>query len=129
MLQLLFVLHLCHRLLVLSLKLILSDRPGMGRVEAGLAGLAQDIVADWNERVLRGLDSASSLQTLEDLRSAGASFGAQVRKVFVADGDALILDLEHWRPILESCRRSFPRLEYEYIFYAIWDKTFFPRPL
>jgi len=30
--------------------------------------------------------------------------------VFVADGDALILDMDHWEPILEACARAFPRL-------------------
>lgn len=54
---------------------------------------------------VRGLD-----ETLEDVREAGATCGMEVRKVFVADGDALILDLEHWRSILDVCRDSFPRL-------------------
>ena len=49
-------------------------------------------------------------QTLDDVREAAATLGAPVRKVFVADGDALILDLEHWRAILATCRSSFPRL-------------------
>jgi radical SAM superfamily enzyme YgiQ (UPF0313 family) len=30
--------------------------------------------------------------------------------VFVADGDALVMQLDHWRPILEACAASFPRL-------------------
>ena len=33
-----------------------------------------------------------------------------VEKVFVADGDALVMPLDHWMPILERCRRLFPRL-------------------
>lgn len=49
-------------------------------------------------------------QTLEDIAAAGAAHGEQVRKVFVADGDALILDLEHWRAILGACRDAFPAL-------------------
>ncbi len=48
--------------------------------------------------------------TLEDIAAAGAAHGEQVRKVFVADGDALILDLEHWRAILGACRDAFPAL-------------------
>jgi radical SAM superfamily enzyme YgiQ (UPF0313 family) len=36
--------------------------------------------------------------------------GPQVEKVFVADGDALIMDLDHWEPILTACSRAFPRL-------------------
>jgi radical SAM superfamily enzyme YgiQ (UPF0313 family) len=33
-----------------------------------------------------------------------------VTKVFVADGDALVMDLDRWRRILDACRASFPRL-------------------
>jgi radical SAM superfamily enzyme YgiQ (UPF0313 family) len=49
--------------------------------------------------------------TLEEIRRAGESFGQSVDKVFVADGDALVMEPEHWGPILEACRRSFPRLK------------------
>jgi len=49
-------------------------------------------------------------ESLEDIDTAGAVQGDQVEKVFIADGDALILDMEHWLPILESCRNNFPRL-------------------
>ncbi len=54
---------------------------------------------------VRELDEA-----LADVEQAGARFGDRVDKVFVADGDALIMDLEHWTPILEACRETFPRL-------------------
>lgn len=47
-------------------------------------------------------------ETLADIRSAGEAFGRQVRKVFVADGDALVLGLEHWKTILLACREAFP---------------------
>ncbi len=53
----------------------------------------------------RDLDAA-----LEDIRVAGLAFGRQVEKVFVADGDALVLPAHHWERILEACRRAFPRL-------------------
>ena len=43
-------------------------------------------------------------ETLQDLRLARANFGERVSKVFVADGDALIMDLDHWEPILDACR-------------------------
>ena len=33
-----------------------------------------------------------------------------VEKLFIADGDALILGMDHWIPILEHARRAFPRL-------------------
>lgn len=49
-------------------------------------------------------------ETLADLDAAGASFGADVDKLFVADGDALILEMDHWLPILERARQRFPRL-------------------
>jgi len=49
-------------------------------------------------------------ETLEDVESVGARFGDRVDKVFVADGDALGMELDHWLPILEACRRAFPRL-------------------
>ena len=49
-------------------------------------------------------------ETLQDVTSAGAAYGNSVEKVFVADGDALIMPLEQWLPILETCRKSFPNL-------------------
>jgi radical SAM superfamily enzyme YgiQ (UPF0313 family) len=49
-------------------------------------------------------------ESLEDLSRAGAELGPAVEKVFVADGDALVMDLEHWEPILAACQRLFPRL-------------------
>jgi radical SAM superfamily enzyme YgiQ (UPF0313 family) len=49
-------------------------------------------------------------ETLEDLDRAGAAVGDDVEKLFVADGDALVLDLDHWRAILAKAREVFPRL-------------------
>ncbi|HUH00975.1 MAG TPA: radical SAM protein [Kofleriaceae bacterium] len=49
-------------------------------------------------------------ETLADVRAAGATYGSEVDKVFVADGDALVLELEHWEAILDACRDAFPRL-------------------
>ena len=49
-------------------------------------------------------------QTLEDIELARCRFGDRVEKVFVADGDALVMDLAHWEPILAACRAAFPRL-------------------
>lgn len=46
--------------------------------------------------------------TLADIQSAREAFGNQVRKVFVADGDALVLDMQHWEVILRACRQAFP---------------------
>ena len=49
-------------------------------------------------------------ETLEDIDHAGAAVSEDVEKLFVADGDALILGLDHWLPILERARKAFPRL-------------------
>ncbi len=48
-------------------------------------------------------------EVLVDLESA-APLAAEVTKVFVADGDALVMPMDHWRPILERCRALFPNL-------------------
>jgi radical SAM superfamily enzyme YgiQ (UPF0313 family) len=48
-------------------------------------------------------------EVLEDLELA-ARVDAGVEKVFVADGDALVLPMDHWLPILERARALFPRL-------------------
>jgi len=50
-------------------------------------------------------------ETLADIQTAGQSFGDNVTKVFVADGDALVLDLPHWEAILPACRDAFPRMK------------------
>ena len=49
--------------------------------------------------------------SLEDIRLAGEAYGDRVEKVFVADGDALILDVDHWHTLLEACpgSRGIPR--------------------
>ena len=52
-------------------------------------------------------------ETLEDVDSVVAELGerrSEIQKVFVADGDALVMDLDHWFAILDRCRESFPRL-------------------
>jgi len=48
--------------------------------------------------------------TLEDVQLARRRVGPRLRKVFVADGDALILAMDHWRPILGALREGFPQL-------------------
>jgi radical SAM superfamily enzyme YgiQ (UPF0313 family) len=48
--------------------------------------------------------------TLEDIRMAGLAGAEHVDKVFVADGDALVMDMEHWRQVLAALRETFPRL-------------------
>lgn len=49
-------------------------------------------------------------EILADVDAARRLHGADVEKVFVADGDALVMDLDHWEPILRACREAFPRL-------------------
>lgn len=49
-------------------------------------------------------------ETLADIAEAGRVLGPRVEKVFVADGDALVLDMHHWQAILEACQLAFPRL-------------------
>jgi radical SAM superfamily enzyme YgiQ (UPF0313 family) len=48
-------------------------------------------------------------EVLEDLRGALRLFGPRVEKLFVMDGDALGMPMEHWRPILQAAA-SFPSL-------------------
>ena len=49
-------------------------------------------------------------ESLEDIVLARQAFGDRVEKMFVADGDALILDMDHWRAILEDAKHAFPLL-------------------
>lgn len=49
-------------------------------------------------------------QSLEAIERARRSMGGYVEKVFVADGDALVMDLAHWEPILAACKHAFPNL-------------------
>lgn len=49
-------------------------------------------------------------EILEDIVAAGRAFGADVRKVFVLDGDALVMALSVWEPILQALSASFPKL-------------------
>lgn len=47
---------------------------------------------------------------LEDIDEVAREAGAYVEKVFVADGDALVMPLDHWLPILERSKERFPSL-------------------
>jgi radical SAM superfamily enzyme YgiQ (UPF0313 family) len=49
-------------------------------------------------------------ETLADLDAAARTFGPRVEKLFVADGDALVLPMDHWRAILDRARAVFPNL-------------------
>jgi len=47
---------------------------------------------------------------LDDLDGAARAHGAAVERLFVADGDALTMPMDHWRPLLDRARAAFPRL-------------------
>ena len=49
-------------------------------------------------------------ETLADVREAGRRYAGEVRKVFVADGDALVMDCGHWEEVLRALFESFPKL-------------------
>lgn len=49
-------------------------------------------------------------ECLDDVAMAARQVGPYVEKVFVADGDALVMPMEHWEPILTALGRAFPRL-------------------
>ena len=49
-------------------------------------------------------------ETLEDVEMVRTREANRVEKVFVADGDALVMDLDHWLPILKAATGGFPRL-------------------
>lgn len=47
---------------------------------------------------------------LADLEQARLAVGGRVEKLFVADGDALVMPMDHWLPLLERAQAGFPRL-------------------
>lgn len=49
-------------------------------------------------------------ECLEDIAMAGRLYGPRVEKVFLADGDALVMPMEHWEPLLRALPAAFPRL-------------------
>ena len=49
-------------------------------------------------------------ETLEDMRMAAKQAGNRITKLFVMDGDALCLPMDHWRVILKEAKRLYPRL-------------------
>jgi len=85
--------------------------------EANSYILQATIGCSWNKCVYCDMYSDKSkfrvrplADSIADIQMAAERFGDQIEKVFVADGDALIMDLDHWAPILAECRRRFPRL-------------------
>ncbi len=84
--------------------------------EAGSYILQATIGCSWNHCTYCDMYRAKRFrvrdldETLADIRAAGRAYGDQVDKVFVADGDALVMELEPWKAILTACRDAFPRL-------------------
>lgn len=78
--------------------------------------LQATIGCSWNQCVYCSMYRAKRFrvraldETLADIDAAGAELGPYVEKVFVADGDALILPMDHWEPILLRLRERLPRL-------------------
>jgi radical SAM superfamily enzyme YgiQ (UPF0313 family) len=64
-----------------------------------------DMYRDKPKFRLRSLD-----ETLEDLKKAAKRYGSHVEKIFVMDGDALCMPMDHWLPILDFAKTHFPRL-------------------
>ena len=84
--------------------------------EAGSFILQATIGCSWNACTYCSMYREKSFrirpleETLADIGAAREAHGDQVGKVFVADGDALVMDLEHWRAVLKACREAFPKL-------------------
>ncbi|MDQ3033203.1 MAG: radical SAM protein [Myxococcota bacterium] len=84
--------------------------------EADAYILQATIGCSWNHCTYCDMyrDKTFALRPLEeclaDLDAAGEQLGDRVEKVFVADGDALVMPTDHWLAILERCRARFPRL-------------------
>lgn len=49
-------------------------------------------------------------EVLEDLHMSAQQAGSRIQKLFVTDGDALCLPMDHWRTILQTARKLFPNL-------------------
>ncbi|MBX3269758.1 MAG: radical SAM protein [Sandaracinaceae bacterium] len=84
--------------------------------EADAYILQATIGCSWNHCTYCDMyrDKEFSLRPLEevlaDIDEAGRVAGREIDKVFVADGDALVMPMAHWEPILERCRARFPSL-------------------
>ncbi|MCA8921890.1 MAG: radical SAM protein [Planctomycetes bacterium] len=50
-------------------------------------------------------------ELLAEVELARATHGPELSKVFVADGDALVMPLAQWEPLLAALRAAFPRLK------------------
>ncbi len=84
--------------------------------EADACILQATLGCSWNRCTYCAMyrDKAFSVRDLDeslaDLREAGERFGGRVTKLFVADGDALILGMPEWEAILSEAAKQFPNL-------------------
>jgi len=65
-------------------------------------------------------------EILADIDAAGAAYGDRIDKVFVADGDALVMPLAVWEPVLARLALRFPQLRSVSCYSMAWnvlDKT------
>ena len=78
--------------------------------------LQATVGCSWNACAFCAMYRAKHYQVrpIDELRAeiaeAGRRWAEDVRHVFVADGDPLGMDLDHWEPILRDLARAFPRL-------------------
>ena len=85
--------------------------------EADALILQATIGCSWNHCTYCGMYRDKSFrirdldESLADLEMAARQVGPRVEKLFVADGDALTLPVDHWVRILEQARALFPRLK------------------
>lgn len=49
-------------------------------------------------------------EILEDIAEGGRAYGAQVRKAFIMDGDALAMSMDVWEPVLRALAAALPKL-------------------
>jgi radical SAM superfamily enzyme YgiQ (UPF0313 family) len=84
--------------------------------EAGSWILQATIGCSWNACTYCDMYRAKRFRArplpelLEEVEEARDALGEGVEKVFVADGDALVLGMETWEPLLRALRGAFPRL-------------------
>jgi radical SAM superfamily enzyme YgiQ (UPF0313 family) len=84
--------------------------------EAGSLIVQATVGCSWNHCTYCAMYRGKSYRVrrldelLDEVRGAGRAYGADVTRVFVADGDALAMELGHWEPLLVACREAFPRL-------------------
>ena len=89
--------------------------------------LQATIGCSWNQCVYCAMYREKSFrlrdlsEVLEDIDAAAVAAGSGVQKVFVADGDALVMPLSHWEPILGRLRLRFPMLKRVSCYAMAWN--------